>query len=338
MSFPRTLTLVVATVLAATACSPAQQAEGPATPTATAPEDAGESTPTPTPTPTASPQAEDVAVVVDTDGRVRVIEAATGEQVRELLDGVRVDDPAANDLAVSPDRDHVFVVAPPDQPGGTSEILRIPVDGGDPESIAEGSAPAVSPDGTTLAYITYEERTDAPGAPEPFLVLQDVDSGERTRLAREEPFHFIPDVEWTTDGSGLVFTAGEIHTGLYAVDRGADSLDEARRLGPDLDDDPATTSWGPVAAFGEDRLAVVETCCDVPREERWHLVEVDLAEGAVTSDLRDERLEVTHLDSDAGADALLMVEGGGPQGGVLLRWDGAAEPERIADDVIVAAW
>lgn len=328
----------VAALLLTTGCRPAQEADGPA----------DEATPTPTPTSTPAPgeteaegETEDVAVVVDADGRVVLIDAATGEEIRELLDDVAVHDPASNDIAVSPDRSEVFVVAPPDEPSGDSRIMRVPVDGGEPEEIAQGTVPAVSPDGRTLAYVVVEASGEGPELPqaEPVLVLRDLDSGEETRLSREEPFFFIPDVEWTADGTQVVFTAGEIHTGLYAVDHDAENLDDARRLGPDLEEDETDeTSWGPVAAFGPDRLAVVEVCCDLPREERWHVIGVDAADGSVQGQLVPEkRVEATHIDSDADGDLLIVVDGG-PTGGQLLRWDGEGDLEEITDRVIVAAW
>ncbi len=188
------------------------QAGGPTT----EPTEPTEATPTPTATSTEPDEdsSDDVAVLLDADGRVVVIASQTGEEIRELLDGVRVDDPASNDLAVTPDGEFVFVVVPPDEPPGASQVLRLRLEGGDPEPIAEGTVPAIAPNGETLAYVSYEEGADPVGTPEPVLVLHDLDSGAETRLRREEPFHFIPDVEWTADGQQVVFTAGEIHTGL----------------------------------------------------------------------------------------------------------------------------
>lgn len=357
MRTARAAVLALLTLLLLAGCDGAQEPDG--TPTAqstpspdvpateTAPEPAEDTTAEPTSEPTATPNETateaprdaDVAVVVDADGRVVVLDATTGEELRELLDGVRVDDPASNDIAVTPDGDDVLVVVPPDEPPGPSEILRIPVDGGEPEGIAEGTVPAVDPGGGTLAYVAYEEGDDPVGTPEPVLVLRDLDSGEERRLEREEPFFFIPDVEWTADGEQVVLTAGEIHTGLYAVDREATSLDGARRLGPELGQGDGEASWGPIAALGEDQLAVVERCCGVPSEARWQVMAVDATDGTTGEELLPgERVEATHLDSDAGATRLLLVVRGGPDGGRLERWDGQGEAEQIADRVIVAAW
>lgn len=334
----------LALLLVTAGCTPAEQAGEPGT-TPDATDTATSPSPAPATTATAQPQQteadEDVVVAVDADGRVIVLDPATGDERDQLLEDVPVDDPAGNDIAMGADSRHVFVVVPADEPSEDAELVRIPVEGGEPETIAAGTAPALSPDGETLAYVTYEEDPDAPvPMPEPVIVLHDLDSGDETRLEREDAFHFIPEVEWAGDGAQLVFTAGEIHTGLYAVDRDADSLDRARRLGPDLDDETDPVSWGPVAPFGDDRLAVVDACCDVPREERHRVAAVDLADGTVTEErlVPRDRLEATHLDADADAGRLLIVVGGGPGGGELLRWDGEGEPDEIADRIIVAAW
>lgn len=349
--------VLVFLLLALAGCDGAQQSEetetaqptpSPDTPaTGTTPEPTEDPADQPTPDPTTTATGTetngsddgDVAVAVDADGRVVVLDATSGDEIRELLDGVPVDDPASNDIAVTPDGEDVLVVVPPDEPSGPSEILRIPVDGGEPERLAEGTVPAVDPSGETLAYVAYEEGDDPVGTPEPVLVLRDLDSGEERRLEREEPFFFIPDVEWTADGDQVVLTAGEIHTGLYAIDREATTLDDARRLGPDLEQGDGEASWGPIAALGDGQLAVVERCCGVPSEERWHVMAVDTSDGTTGDDLLPgERAEATHLDSDAAATRLLLVAGGGPDGGQLERWDGQGDTEQLADGVIVAAW
>lgn len=319
-------------------CGPGQQAESPPPTAPGTPE--GEATlPDEEPNGQEPVVAQDIVVALGADGRVVVLDASTGEEARELLDGVRVDDPASTDVAVSADGDAAVVGMPSDEPSGDAEIVRVPLGGGAAETIAQGSMPAISPDGATLAYVGLAQRPEAEAVlPEPELVLRDLDSGEETRLSREQAFHFISDVEWTADGTQVVFTAGEIHTGLYALEADATSLDDARRLGPDVEQG-GELSWGPVAAFGPDRLAVVETCCDVPREELWHVTAVDLADGTAHGALLpDDRVEATHLDSDAEAARLLIVVAGGPDGGALLRWDGDGDPEQIADGVIAAAW
>lgn len=317
---------MAAALLVLTGCEADPQAgEPPATPP-------GDATPAP-------PSAEDHLVALGADGRVVVLDAATGEEVRELLAGVPVHDPAANDVAVGPRHESVFVAVPPvEGETGHTEIVRVPFDGGDEEVVARGTAPAVSPDGGALAYVDYVVHEEPARSPEPVLVLRDLVSGDERRLTREQPFHFVPEVVWTAHGSHVAFTAGEIGTGLYVVDREAASLDAARRLGPDLEGDQDGMSWGPAAAFGDGRLAVVETCCDVPQRQRWQVVSVDVSGGRSDALLPGDRLEATALDSDSASERLLVVASGGPDGGQLLRWDGEGAPEDVTGGVIVAAW
>lgn len=136
--------------------------------------------------------------------------------------------------------------------------------------------------------------------------------------------------------------AGEIQTGLHVVGADADSLDEAVRPGPD--DRGEGTSWTAVTAFDDERLAVVETCCDVPDEERWHVIALHLRSGSVEGTLLpDERVEVFDIDSDSSTQHLVMVTELRPGGGTLQRWSsegGAAEGtlDAVGHDVVVAAW
>lgn len=141
----------------------------------------------------------------------------------------------------------------------------------------------MSPDGNRLAYV----RSIDTGAqsPAPVLVIRGLATGDERELARDnEPdFHFIPETAWTADGEQVAFVAGEILTGLYVVDVDAASLDEAQRIAPVAREDG--TSWSAVTAFGEDTLAVVETCCDVGDRQRWLVLAVNLSQQEVEGGL-----------------------------------------------------
>ena len=163
--------------------------------------------------------------------------------------------------------------------------------------------------------------------------------GRESRLAAGRLFQFIPDIEWTADGAALVFTAGEIRTGLYAVDPHAGSLEESRRLGP-----------GPRAASGHHVMGTGRRPRRQPTRRGRDLLR-STTRGALAhrrcrrdrgrhpgSLLPGERIEATDLDSDQNAERLLIVVGGGPGGGELVRWDGTGDPEQISDGIIVAAW
>lgn len=281
------------------------------------------------------PAGDDVAVAVTDDGRAVVLDVETGEERQVLLEGIRVDDPAANHVAMSAGADEAYV-SRPGAPTEDPEIVRVPLAGGDAEVVAAGRAPAISPDGGTLAYVVLEGERP----PEPVLVLHDLETGQERQLRREsEPgFYGIHGLTWTADGAAVAFTAGEINLGAYLVDADATSLDSARRLGPVARGEQA--SWMALAVLDDDRLAVAEACCDVPREERWLVLAVNVRQRAVEGALLpEERVEATWLDGDGKGRLLVVVRGDDPPlGSSLLRWDGSGELREVADGIVVAAW
>ena len=271
---------------------------------------------------------------VDADGRAVVLDGQTGDVRRVLVEGIEVDDPSSNAIAVSPDRETVYVV----RPGGTgsdSQIVRVRASGGEPEVLTQGIAPAVSPDGTTLAYVRHVD-TGQPGQGEPTIRLRNLSTGQE-RVIDGGDLYGIWELAWTGDGTRIAFTAGEIRTSVHVIARGATSLSEADRLGP-ADTD---ASWGDIATLGDDRLAVIERCCNLPQgsPERWRVLEVDATTGAVGGEVfgRD-RTEAVLVDDRRDAQGLIVVQRGGPGGSPLLRWDGTGELRQIASGIIVAAW
>lgn len=275
---------------------------------------------------------------VDGDGRVVVLDSATGAVDRVLLEGIGVSDPASNDIAVTPDRSSVFVTRP-GTAGASSQILQVPFAGGPAQVIATGTSPSVSPDGSTLAYIGFQPAPGGGNLPVPVLVLRDLATGSERRLGPGEaqPFTFIADTAWTGDGQHVAFIAGEIQTGLWVVDRDASTLDAASRLGPTARGDG--TSWRAVTAWDAGRLAVVETCCDVGQRSRWLVLVVHVDTGTVEGGLLPlERVEASVLDSDAGTDDLLYVSGLGPATGSSYRWGGQGTPQLVRSGIVAAAW
>lgn len=275
---------------------------------------------------------------VTADGRALILDGQTGETRRLLLEGIQVRDPASNAIAVSSDRRTVFVVRPGRGAEQEAEIVRVSASGGDERVLAKGHSPAVSPDGNTLAYVRLVGGERAAEPPEPTIRLRELDSGDERELrTRQGDLYGIWELAWTRDGSRLAFVAGEVRTAVYVVDADAPSLDAAQRLGPR--DSGAT--WTDVAALDDHRLAVIERCCQLPdpNPERWHVISVDVETGKVGDDVFGRaRTEAARLDARSDAEGLLVVEGGGPEGGPLLRSTGSGDLRRIADDIIVAAW
>lgn len=286
-------------------------------------------------------EAPDEIAAVLADGRLVVLDAESGDVERTLLDGIRVDDPIKNGLAVTPDGDDVYVARPGPLDDGP-EIVRVPMRGGQPEVIGPGRAPSISPDGSTLAYNDTEVRDMPP--PAPFIVLRDLETGDERELRREDErqFHFIVETEWATGGEQLAWVAGEIKTALYVVDAEAEDLDGADLVGPGAGagDDPA---WRAIAPLEDGRMAVVELCCDIPDRERWTVITVDVDTGETEEGLLpQQRVEASDLDSDHSGRHVLVVVDRGVDGGSLMRWSlrdsGAEELETLREDVVVAAW
>jgi hypothetical protein len=284
---------------------------------------------------TGGEQAVEIAAV-DADRRAVVLDGQTGEVLRVLLEGVNTDDPADNAIAVTPDRSAAYVVRP-GQAEQDSQIVRISMSGGEPETVTQGNAPALRPDGAELAYVRFVDTGNV--TPEPTIRLRNLATGaERAITPGQQDFYGIWDLSWTDDGSRIAFTAGEISTGVHILERTASSLDEAERLGPD--DTEAT--WNDVASLGTNELAVIEQCCGQPNPDpqTWHVVTVDATTGEVVGVVfGQDRTEAAVIDDRDDGTGLIAVESRGPDGGPLLRWNGSDSRVRtLADEIIVAAW
>ena len=279
-------------------------------------------------------QAQTSIAAVDVDGRAVLLDPTTGQVRRVLLDGITVDDPADNGIAVTPDRSTVFVVRPT-QSGPNDEIVQISAAGGEPHLTIAGQSPAVSPDGSTLAYV-HNVASSGPGQPSPTLRLRDLATGTERELAGGD-FYAIHDLTWMPDSHRIAFTAGEIEQGVHVVSRDAASLTEARRLGPDNLD----ASWNDVATLGDETLAVVERCCSIPDPEQWRVVSVDVSTGNVGNEVfgRD-RTEASFIDHREDAEGIVVLRQvrPAPEGGTLLRWDGSDGLAQVRDGIIAAAW
>lgn len=283
-----------------------------------------------------------IVAAVDSGGRLVVLDAESGRVVRVLAEGIRVDDPAKNAVAVTPDQSTAFFVDPGvvGEAASDAEVLRVPTTGSAaPEVVANGFAPAVSPDGEQLAYV----RTSATSGdilPEPVIVIRDLDTGAERTLAREEEesFAFIADLAWSAGGDWLAFVAGEVQTSVWVVEPGAADLDGARALGPRQAGREDGTTWRAATAYDEG-LAVAEACCDERGSERALVLLVSIEPAAVEGGLLpEERVDVFRLDTESDADQLLYIEDGGPRGGRLMRWSAGEDPVELSDGIVVAAW
>lgn len=336
MDISRSLAALVACgTLVLASCGPGQNQAAPAearSPAATTAA-GGESDPT--------VRSVKIAAVLG-DGRLVVLDGG-GDVVQTLISDINVGDPVENYVEVAPNGNDIYVVRPAAQGRALPEIVRVSMSDGSEEVVAQGEAPAVSPDGETLAYVEID-RAEPDVA---VVVLRDLTSGQERRLTRERQrrFYYVNELAWTLDGAQLAMQVGEIDTATYLVSADAESLDEARHLGPESEDQG---SWRAIAAYREGELAIVETCCDLVDRQRWRVVAVNVATGAVEGGLlTKDRVEAFALDSDASGSGLLVLTDYGPAGGKLWRWssDGGSsernnsgEFREVREGMVAASW
>lgn len=207
-------------------------------PVAPSPTRSATAEPTPTRTPVSEPTAEPTEtsrpvvpspplVALTDDGELVLLDPASGETLR-----VVAQDPgfAFGNLAVDRARGVVYLTREQDPGSDTAgaEVVSVSLADGTVEPLGPGWAPALSPDGTTLAHLgplegvpTYERFTERA------LILRDLASGVSRWVPDGTGVDFMRGVEeptWSTDGTRVlvgVGWAGEMDPGtgwLTAVD------------------------------------------------------------------------------------------------------------------------
>lgn len=153
------------------------------------------------------------------NGAVIVLDPATGTVLRTLVSGGAFGD----EVSVASGR--VYYAARHDC---SSEIYSVPLSGGQATAIAAGSQPAVSPDGTRLAYLREPFASGGQPAyqscgiaspPDVNLVIRDLAAGTETvyrepPAARRSPFTYpVSHLSWSPDGKWLLLSMGEVQDG-----------------------------------------------------------------------------------------------------------------------------
>lgn len=193
---------------------PTASTEATQSPSTTAPP-----TPTPSTTPPTPPPVEPThpLVTLTSDGRLLLLDPGTGAVLTTLTPRFSPAGPGIEDdpvLTVAPDGTAAYVQAVTTE-GALPTITRVSLPDGATEAVAEGWYPAVSPDGTTLAFLA--PRTgDEPGASFG-LHLRDLTTGDERYLddsAHCECEREVTPPTWSPDGRhialGLGF-AGLVH-------------------------------------------------------------------------------------------------------------------------------
>jgi len=291
-------------------------------------------------------------VVVWRNFRIEVVSSTTGRLIRTL----------APDAGLNR-----FTPQPAVSPGGTvyfdeahdvngipdEQILSVPLSGGQVTGVADGHDPAVSPDGSYLAYLTYADITNVGQG----VAVRDLRTGATKIWRYSTVGPDITGLSWSPGSQEVSFTTTmptpdnrSLTVGAWVLNAStpAGSLDAARKipLAPGMawagyvnraDGIGVTQHWAgtiPSPTFG---LSVVDATSGRVIARLPHVSGrlavgnvFDGAEGAVQIDPSGQHLALVEVGSGSGA---------------LYRWTIGSNPNRISTDpveiatgVIGAAW
>jgi hypothetical protein len=352
-------------LLGAAACSSSPSAQSPGGPRQAAPAPAAPSGQGSTPVASAEPG----IVAVTARGALVVLSSSTGAVIRTLVPGGTSGALLGDEIAVSPDGSTVYFVGLQDC---APEIESVPADGGSPVDIAPGTYPAISPDGSRLAFADVAGPDPAladVGCPEPdvsqqlaqdySLVVRTVGTSSQTvyPMAPDDtgqPADVITHLSWAPGGGQLVLsvTSGQVPD----QDQQLLILDTATAryytAGTGVTAVPVSGSPDTSGSYYDEgvylpdgNLFVGRDCCDnnqIPPAGSNLMQEVSPAGGLVRQVAAT--IQAT-LNSSVAADStgsrLLYVSSAPSQSGpalVLYVSQGGATPEQIATGMAAAAW
>lgn len=348
----------------------------------TSPAPAPSSTPAPTPAaPTAGPDREPVAtppplVALTSAGDLVLLDPTTGSQVRTVMTGLAPRDADHARVALSPDRQDAYVEVEVDAEP-YAQVVRVSLADGSSEVVAQGSAPAVSPDGRVLA--TVGTRPGGSHDLDRGVNLLDLESGETTHVPDLECVaceRVVTDVTWSADARELFVVVGwgdhpydrRVVALRVGEGRAPVSIQAAPVVGPqapgavppvcstdDDVDDPWCSTWDEVAVLSDGRLVVSGAEGPMPVLDpgrAWYELDVwddgaflgvvDRTTGATTQRLPVPDMTVDSLQVAPGASGGVFVRTERSPDGVprstLYRWDLDGSVLPWVEDVVAAAW
>jgi hypothetical protein len=282
-------------------------------------------------------------IAVTSQGALVVLDPLTGIARKILVRGGVL----AGAVSVSPDGRTVYFAA---RHGCEGTIESVPAAGGRVSVIAPGVLPAVSPDGTRVAFVRMPSGCGHAGsaAASPAVVVRDLAGGGETVLPaapRPASAGAVPELSWSPDGKRLLVAVGRSKgsvswvlaqvdpaTARYYLPSAGSGASAVPVTGPD-----AARSYYRGGVFLPDGdLFVNRICCTdgasgAPSNLLW---EVDpsgrfVHQVAIGWQDRDH----TSLDGDPSGHWLLYLSG--PD--LFLSLDGAA-PFKLTTGLAAAAW
>ncbi|MGH2698674.1 MAG: TolB family protein [Actinomycetota bacterium] len=216
------------------------------------------------------------------EGELVLASTETGEVLRVIADRsvVGTDDPGDADPglavrpALTPDRSTVYFST--FRPGVEGRrLVRVPLEGGDPEVLGWGADPAVSLDGDHLAYRGCTEN----GCGEALVIL-DLGSGRETRVEPGDGAMQVGEAVWLPDGrlSVAVWTPMDSPDQIHVIDPARPPTDLL--AAPSVPDPaPHSARWGLYGHHAPTGGLVLGE--EAPRGARSRMVSVDPDTGEV---------------------------------------------------------
>lgn len=268
---------------------------------------------------------------------VAVIDVTDGSVVRELTGEIGQ---GSSSLDWVPSRGIVLFART--VTAARTEIVEVPLDGGEPRVLDLGYAVDATDDGQRLAVARRDPEDDERIE----LVVREGEQVLGTWTARStsslpaEPDHLA----LSPDGSRLAFDVRfEDGTSAFVLDveeaADGDLFDVARAVEPREED--GAMSSRPFWLDG--RLGMVLGCCSTPGLDTWTAALVDASTEEVTRELFEVTRGVGSIDVATDGQGILLTlshEAFGDRGpaapDTLLRWDAAGEPVEVAEGLAVA--
>jgi hypothetical protein len=144
-------------------------------------------------------------LTVESGGAVVLLDPQTGAVLSTVVGPSPVDSDGRHlgqpeDVTTAGDVAYVAYETP------TPVIERIPFAGGTPTYVADGSFPAVSPDGTQLAFSVFRTGSDTGGSTDWGVAVRDLATGAQRTVNETTAITVINRLSWSPDGTELAMS------------------------------------------------------------------------------------------------------------------------------------
>lgn len=327
----------------------------PAAAGATSSASASDSVPTAAPSDLPAPTATPDVVAVSTAGSIELLSTRTGLATKVLVPKV---DAVGDEVAVTPDGKTVYYAV---KSGCTQDIYSVPVSGGTPAEVTAGMLPAISPDGTELAFArepysaypatpacTGDVSGATPGKDFQVVVRTLATGAEKVypaAPATEDLPLPISHLSWSPSGGTLLVSIAPSQDNqgwtLHLLNTGTDQYYTGSTFTATFssDDVPVTgtadNSYYPEGVYQPDgNVFAVRACCaGVPVKTTSIKLQQLTASGTLIHTVAQGFLDRVHSSLDATSGKLLYLSGN-----ALFTATNAGSAKLITTGLIAAAW